>query len=142
MSALRILAIMSILPIISACNRECSQSDKELLQCWTKGTAGPENANIINFEAVAVPRHGVIAGSPSCPFVRLQFRLSKVVRDKYGEMFRGDGLHITGLRGVAAVVPVRRQSSCVLLADVNRLIKIDVLSEAETKRIWDELGRR
>jgi hypothetical protein len=142
MSALRILAIMSILPIVSACSGGCGQSDKELLQCWTKGTAELANANVINFEAVAVPRQGVIAGSPSCPFVRLQFRLSKAARDRYGEMLRGNGLHMTGLRGVAAVVPVRRQSSCVLLVDVNRLIKIDVLSEAETKRIWDKLGRR
>lgn len=142
MSSIKILTAISILPVIAACNAECAQSDTEFLQCWAKPAATGIEANpVISFEAVAVPRQGVIAGSPSCRYVRLQFQLSRNVRDQYSEIFKGDRIHKRGLRGVAMVKPMRRQSSCVLLVEVIRLSKIEVLSDTDTKRVWENLGR-
>jgi hypothetical protein len=132
------------LALLCACSKGTSPAPSAaFLRCWrfqpTSGAVGT-----IDFEAVIYPREGVLAYNAACPALTLQMIFNDTAMPSGFDAFeRANGAHprLVGIRGTALVMPGRVDHPGLMVVTVRRLIRGEVLSDADTARLLAEMQR-
>ena len=118
-------------------------SSEPFRRCWN---FQPVSASVgmINFQAIIYPREGVLSYSAACPALTLQLNFNdSPMPEGFDGFERANSRHPEpiGIRGTAVVEIERVDHPGLMIVNVRRLVRGEVLSSSETARLILQMNR-
>lgn len=136
-------AALCYIALSCGCSRTSeTTSSNRFLQCWAF-RGGSDGLYDLDFRAIVYPREGVLSYNGTCPELRLQMIFNDTPLPPGFDAFsraNENRFELVGIRGRAIVSVEKQDDPDVMTVAVRRLVRGEVLTENETRRMVEAMA--